>query len=529
MTAMTAPNGQSGGPDAGDAWAITYDSAGRVHTQTDPAGLETSYAYVGDNMTPDGGATTITDPHGNMEVDNYVDGVLDSVTKAAGTSAAATWTYTRDPSTLMPTIVTDPDGHSTTTTYDSNGNPLTVTDALGNTTTSTYNSFDEPLTVTDPLGITTTYTYDAHGNQLTKSVSAPGARTDPRRGPRPRWRAAPASRPSRAQVSPCAWLSTPRATCGQPPTPKEASPLGRRRPRCSSGALYGVSCASTSLCMAVGASGKAFYSTNPTGGTSAWPTAGTLDGTSRLNAVSCTGTDLCTFTDTTGHFFYTDDPTGGASSYWTEATTTTADNPVSLSCAATGFFTALCAAGDTTGQAMILTFDASGSSVWTTTRFTIDGSHKIASMSCPTTNLCVGGDVNGDVVYSTDPSDAVMGAWHVVTGVDGSANLMGMSCASVALCVASDDNGGALVSTNPTGTSSAWAKAKIDGSATVNAAICSDGHLVHADRRQRQRVSSTNPTGRPTGPRLRWTAPPWKPCRVRRRSCAGLRTLRATW
>ena len=174
MTSMTPPNGQSGGSHAGDAWAITYDSLGRVATQTDPQGLETSLSYFGNNLSPEGGTTTITDPHGNVEQDTYAYGILTSVTKGAGTAAAATWTYQRDPATLMPTTVIDPNGHITSSTDDANGNLLTVTDARLNTTTMTYNSFNEPLTIHDPRGIVTTYTYDSDGNVQTKVVTGVG-------------------------------------------------------------------------------------------------------------------------------------------------------------------------------------------------------------------------------------------------------------------------------------------------------------------------------------------------------------------
>jgi RHS repeat-associated protein len=174
MTSMTPPNGQTGGSHAGDAWAITYDSLGRVSTQTDPQGLETSLSYFGNNLSPEGGTTTITDPHGNVEQDTYAYGILTSVTKAAGTAPAATWTYQRDPATLMPTTVIDPNGHITTSTDDSNGNLLSVQDARGHTATTTYNSFNEPLVVTDRMGITTTSTYDADGNIQTKAVQGIG-------------------------------------------------------------------------------------------------------------------------------------------------------------------------------------------------------------------------------------------------------------------------------------------------------------------------------------------------------------------
>ncbi len=169
MLTMTLPNGQSGGPDAGVKVSNSYDSSGRVVSQTDPAGLTTTYSYSGANLSQAGGTTTITDPHGNVETQNYVEGMLTSLTKGAGTASAATWTYTYDSGSLGQTEVTDPNNHSTTETFDSDGNLLTSTDALNHETVYTYNAFDEPLTVTDPLGIETVNTYDANGN-LTKRV-----------------------------------------------------------------------------------------------------------------------------------------------------------------------------------------------------------------------------------------------------------------------------------------------------------------------------------------------------------------------
>jgi RHS repeat-associated protein len=158
LLTMTDPNG--------GVVTNTYDSTGRVLSQTDPAGLTTTYSYVGDNFSADGGTTTITDPHGNVEVQNYIEGFLVSLTKGSGTPQAGTWTYQYDANSLGTTSVTDPNGNTTTTEYDISGNPLSTTDALGNTTTDTYNILNEPLTVTDPLGGITSYTYDGNGNTL---------------------------------------------------------------------------------------------------------------------------------------------------------------------------------------------------------------------------------------------------------------------------------------------------------------------------------------------------------------------------
>ncbi len=106
MLTMTDPNGGT--------TTNTYNSAGQVTDQVDPMGRTTTFAYSGDNLSPSGGTTTITDPEGNVTVEDYVSGALMSETQASGTSEAATTYYEVDPSTLSTTGVIDPDGNITT-------------------------------------------------------------------------------------------------------------------------------------------------------------------------------------------------------------------------------------------------------------------------------------------------------------------------------------------------------------------------------------------------------------------------------
>jgi RHS repeat-associated protein len=173
MLTMTMPNGQTGGPDAGDHYANTYDSGGRVLTQTDPTGQETTYSYSGDNYSGSGGTTTITDPDGNVETQAYVDGQLQSATKGS-----STWNYGFDQSTFGATSVEDPNGNVTVSEYDTSGNLVLQTNALGSTKTYAYNGFNEPTCAAGPLAANTCSSLTppsavSPGGTITPPTSAP--------------------------------------------------------------------------------------------------------------------------------------------------------------------------------------------------------------------------------------------------------------------------------------------------------------------------------------------------------------------
>ena len=150
LLTVTNPNGQPGGPDAGDQLTNTYNSSGQVTEQVDPMGRDTYFAYSGNNLSPAGGTTTITDPDGDVTMEDYASGALLSITQGWGTASAATTNYEVDPESLSTTEVTDPDGHTTTYTYDADGDVLTKEDALNKTWTYTYNSLGEVLTSQTP-------------------------------------------------------------------------------------------------------------------------------------------------------------------------------------------------------------------------------------------------------------------------------------------------------------------------------------------------------------------------------------------
>jgi len=159
LTSMTDPRGGT--------VTNTYDGAGRVTAQTDAVGRTISFTYTLDATGAQ--QTTITDGKGNVTVELFQSNLLLSRTKGYGTAQQATWTYTYDPTTLGVTSETDPNGHTSSNTWDSSGNLLSHTDAVSRTTSYAYDAFNDTTAITDPLGVATHMTYDTHGNLLSMS------------------------------------------------------------------------------------------------------------------------------------------------------------------------------------------------------------------------------------------------------------------------------------------------------------------------------------------------------------------------
>jgi RHS repeat-associated protein len=170
---------------AGGLTKFTYDSNHYLQTMTDPNNGVTTNHYdpsthqVTSQQDPittrtttfsySSGITTITDPKGNVTQEEYINGILMSRTIGYGTAQAATWTTSFDPALLAQTASIGPGGKTVTTTRDANANPQTRTDGLGRITPYSYNSFSEPLTSQDPNGVTTTNTYNSTGDLATTS------------------------------------------------------------------------------------------------------------------------------------------------------------------------------------------------------------------------------------------------------------------------------------------------------------------------------------------------------------------------
>jgi RHS repeat-associated protein len=154
--------------DANDSdWKDVYNDEGQLETRTDALGAESGFVYDDSNDL-----TSLTDPLGNATQMTYDErGNMLSQTNVLGGSES--WTYDEDNNV---TSHTDALGNVTTYTYDSSGNMLSETDPLGNTTSYEYDSAGRRTAITDPLGHTTRSVYDDQGNLIEKILPS-GAKT----------------------------------------------------------------------------------------------------------------------------------------------------------------------------------------------------------------------------------------------------------------------------------------------------------------------------------------------------------------
>jgi RHS repeat-associated protein len=132
LLTMTSPNAQPGGPNAGAATVNVYDALGRVTSQTDPMGFQTTFNYcvnaaAGNCMNPATGTglVTVNDPDGNSTVYSYQQGALASTSKFTGSTLTSETDEQPNTTTgtLLATSSTDGNGNTTTDTYNAAGNP----------------------------------------------------------------------------------------------------------------------------------------------------------------------------------------------------------------------------------------------------------------------------------------------------------------------------------------------------------------------------------------------------------------------
>ena len=188
LSSVTYPNG--------GRWNYTYDTNAFMLSKTDPLGNLTTYGYdanhrIVSSVSPGGNTRSIGYPQeigttsGAISTSSFTEkdggvwqyaydtltGTLTQSTDPQGSSTS--YTYDVDGNR---TSITGPSGAKTSYAYDSQGNVTSVTDATGQTVTNTYDSFGQVMSTTAPQGNATSYTYDANGN-MASITDAAGATT----------------------------------------------------------------------------------------------------------------------------------------------------------------------------------------------------------------------------------------------------------------------------------------------------------------------------------------------------------------
>ncbi|MEU1390933.1 MULTISPECIES: RHS repeat-associated core domain-containing protein [unclassified Nonomuraea] len=163
----------------GNETTYAYNAAGDLVTETLPSGLVKKYTYDALGRVISTTEISKANPEGVTTTTSY-DGMGKPLTKAGpgikndvdGKTHTLKWSATYDADGLLLTEtsadLTGGDAARTTTyTYDANGRQETVTDPEGAVTRSRYDGKGQKTTSTDPRGATLAYTYTPRGELAT--------------------------------------------------------------------------------------------------------------------------------------------------------------------------------------------------------------------------------------------------------------------------------------------------------------------------------------------------------------------------
>jgi RHS repeat-associated protein len=166
MTSLTDP--------LSHATSIEYNGEKRVVAEEDPMKRKRTWKYT---STESGMETTVTNPNGAVTLEHF-NGAYQptSITRASGTSLAATTTYEYNGKNEL-IAVTDPNKHATKYGYDETANRTSETNADSDTTEWAYDRLHDVVSVTTPNGETTTITRNSSELPETISREAPGKTT----------------------------------------------------------------------------------------------------------------------------------------------------------------------------------------------------------------------------------------------------------------------------------------------------------------------------------------------------------------
>jgi hypothetical protein len=218
--------------------------------------------------------------------------------------------------------------------------------------------------------------------------------------------------------------------------------------------LYGVSCPTESFCVAVAGrrvnTGKVFTTTDPTGGADAWQEAD-LGEALDLRAVSCASTTLCVAVGANGEVVASRNPAGGAGAWSVVGSPGGGAVMQSIDCVV-----GVCLTGNGGGN---LFAAAEPLDLGSWDEASGGGSVQVTGSACATSSACLAVDDNGDVIVSTDPTGPHPG-WASTNvrpytpeaekqGSENANGLFGAACPSLELCVLVGSRGAILTNDEP--------------------------------------------------------------------------------
>lgn len=280
---------------------------------------------------------------------------------------------------------------------------------------------------------------------------------------------------------------------------------GRQLPAVGQAPLFGISCPSTTLCVAVGGGNTIASSANPAGAAGDWavinPGGVAPPNQSGIRGVSCPSPQLCVAVSFEGLVLTSTDPTGGVGAWSVADLSPSGPNTrlYGVSCPSPTF----CAASAGAAKIVTSTNPTGGAGAWTTTQ--LEGLLELRGISCASSTFCVavgddgenirpGPTDQGVILTSTDP---LGGAWQQIQTPGTPGNLFGVSCPSPALCVTGNALGNLLVSTDPTGPATAWPVTTSGGTVQLTGAACPTVTRCIAVDNNADVLTSTDPTGGP--------------------------------
>ncbi len=262
--------------------------------------------------------------------------------------------------------------------------------------------------------------------------------------------------------------------------------------------MFGVSCPTSSLCVAVGGNNTVASSTNPGGDVSSWntvyagagaqPTGGGIFPGRQIRAVSCPSSQLCVAATLEGNIYTATEPTGSAAAWAVADVDGEGPNThfYGISCPTA----ALCVAVAGGGRIVSSTNPTGGAAAWTTTQ--LDPALTLRAVSCPSAGFCVAVGDYGQVLASANPTGGAA-AWQQVA--IGGGNIWGVACALPSLCVGGNELGGVVSSTSPLAPAPSWRQIPGGGTVQITGASCVSARACALVDSNGDVLTSTDPDG----------------------------------